>query len=64
MLIVKLKDGESVEKGIKAMKRKFDKIGIVKELRNRKEYKKNSQKKRDQKKKAMLREAYLRKNSN
>lgn len=63
MLIIKLKDGESVEKGIKAMKRKFDKIGIVKELRARKEYKKNAQIKRDQKKKAMLREAYLRKNS-
>ena len=35
MIVVPLKEGENIEKALKKFKRKFEKTGVVKELRNR-----------------------------
>ena len=42
MIIVPLKDGENIERALKKFKRKFEKTGIVKELRARQQYDKPS----------------------
>ncbi|MDR1602683.1 MAG: 30S ribosomal protein S21 [Tannerella sp.] len=46
MIIVPLKEGESIEKALKKFKRKFEKTGVVKELRNRQAFVKPSVEKR------------------
>ena len=53
MIIVPIKEGENIEKKKKKFKRKFEKTGIVRELRSRKTFEKPSVKKRDQMKKAI-----------
>ena len=35
MIVVPVKEGENIEKALKKFKRKFEKTGVVKELRNR-----------------------------
>ena len=35
MLIIPLKDGENIEKALKKYKRKFERTGVVKQLRDR-----------------------------
>ena len=42
MIIVPLKDGENIERALKKFKRKFEKTGVVKELRARQQYDKPS----------------------
>ncbi len=42
MLVVAVKEGESIEKALKKFKKKFEKTGVVKELRNRKNFEKPS----------------------
>ena len=42
MIIVQVKDGESIEKALKKFKRKFEKTGIVRELRSRQAFEKPS----------------------
>ena len=49
MIIVPVKEGENIEKALKKFKRKFEKTGVVKELRNRQAFKKPSVVKREQK---------------
>ena len=53
MIIVPLKEGENIEKALKKFKRKYEKTGVVKELRRRQEFTKPSVVKRDQKKHAI-----------
>jgi len=48
MIVVPLKEGESIEKALKKFKRKFEKTGIVKELRTRQAFAKPSVIKRKQ----------------
>lgn len=63
MIIVPIKEGENIEKALKKLKRKFEKTGVVKELRARKEFKKPSVIARERKLKAIyiqkLRQAEL-----
>jgi small subunit ribosomal protein S21 len=47
MLIVPVKEGESIERALKKYKKKFEKTGVVKELRERQSYTKTSVKKRN-----------------
>jgi small subunit ribosomal protein S21 len=47
MIIVPVKEGESIDRALKKLKRKFEKTGIVKELRERQKYTKPSVKRRD-----------------
>ncbi len=42
MIIVPVKDGENIERALKRFKRKFDKTGVIKELRTRQQYNKPS----------------------
>ena len=46
MIIVPVKDGENFERALKKFKRKFEKTGVVKELRARQQFDKPSVKKR------------------
>lgn len=48
MLVVAVKEGESIEKALKKYKKKFEKTGVVKELRNRKTFEKPSIKRRQE----------------
>ena len=42
MIIVPIKEGENIERALKKFKRKFEKTGIVKELRARQQFDKPS----------------------
>ncbi|MBP5496997.1 MAG: 30S ribosomal protein S21, partial [Bacteroidales bacterium] len=42
MIIVPIKEGESIDKALKKLKKKFDKIGVKKEIRARQEFTKKS----------------------
>ncbi len=53
MIIVPVKEGENIEKALKKFKRKFEKTGVVKELRNRQAFDKPSVVKRIQKERAI-----------
>ena len=46
MIIVPVKDGENIERALKKFKRKFEKTGVVKELRARQQFDRPSVKKR------------------
>ncbi len=53
MLIVPVKEGEAIEKALKKFKKKFEKTGVVKELRERSKFIKPSIVYREGKKKAI-----------
>ena len=53
MIIVPIKEGESIDRALKKYKRKFEKTGVVKELRERQKYTKPSIKNRQEKLKAI-----------
>ncbi len=57
MIIVPVKEGENIEKALKKFKRKFEKTGVVKELRNRQAFEKPSVTNR----KKMMRAVYVQK---
>ena len=42
MIIVPVKDGENIERALKKFKRKYEKTGVIKELRARQQYNKPS----------------------
>jgi small subunit ribosomal protein S21 len=48
MIIVPVKEGESIEKSLKKLKRKFEKTGVVREVRARQKFTKPSVIKREQ----------------
>ncbi len=52
MLIVEVNEKQPIEKALKILKRKWDKTKAMKELRERKNFKKKSDKKRDMIKRA------------
>jgi small subunit ribosomal protein S21 len=47
MIIVPVKEGENIERALKKFKRKFEKTGVIKELRGRQAFKKPSEQRRD-----------------
>ena len=53
MIIVPVKEGENIERALKKFKRKFEKTGVVKELRSRQAFRKPSENKREELKKAI-----------
>ena len=57
MIIVPVKEGENIEKALKKFKRKIEKTGVVKELRNRQAFEKPSVTNR----KKMMRAIYIQK---
>lgn len=56
MLIVQVKEGEAIEKALKKFKKKFEKTGVVKELRERQKFTKPSVVSREKKIKAIYKE--------
>jgi small subunit ribosomal protein S21 len=48
MLIIDVKEGESIDRALKNYKRKFQRCGVLKELRNRKHFTKPSVKRRNE----------------
>lgn len=53
MIVVPVKEGENIEKSLKKFKRKFEKTGVVKELRRRQQFDKPSVTKRLKKERAV-----------
>jgi small subunit ribosomal protein S21 len=53
MLIVPVKEGENIERALKKFKKKYDRTGVVKELRRRQQFTKPSVLKRQEKLKAI-----------
>lgn len=62
MLIVEIKEGQPVERALKVFKRKWEKTKTLRELRERKNFKKKSEKRREQLKKAQYVEKKFRTN--
>jgi len=53
MIIVPVKEGENIDRALKKFKRKFEKTGVVRELRTRQAYTKPSIRRREEIKKAI-----------
>lgn len=53
MIIIKRKQDDNIEKSLKQLKRKVEKIGVLREVRNRKNFKKKSTKKREEQQKSL-----------
>lgn len=54
MLIIPLKEGENIERALKKYKKKFEKTGVLRELRERQQFTKTSVKRRQE----VIRAAY------
>jgi small subunit ribosomal protein S21 len=52
MIVIPVKEGENIERALKRFKRKFEKTGVIKELRERQKFTKPSIKRREEVKKA------------
>ena len=50
MIIIPLKEGENIDRALKRFKRKFEKTGVIKELRERQYFVKPAEKRREAKK--------------
>lgn len=53
MIIMPIKEGENIERALKKFKRKFEKTGVLKELRDRQQFTKPSVRGRKQKLRAI-----------
>jgi small subunit ribosomal protein S21 len=53
MIIIPIKEGDNIERALKKFKRKFEKTGVIRELRERQAFKKPSVKKREVQQKAV-----------
>ncbi|MFN8700394.1 MAG: 30S ribosomal protein S21 [Flavobacteriales bacterium] len=54
MLIIPVKEGESIDRALKKFKKKFEKTGVMKQLRTRQAYTKKSVRRREEIKKAVF----------
>ena len=59
MIVIKVKDGEPIERALRRYKRKYEKTGILKSIRERAYYKKPSVQKKEQMKKAVNRQNHF-----
>ena len=53
MIVVPLKEGESIERALKRFKKKFEKTGVIQEQRSRQAYTKPSVEKRKERMRAV-----------
>lgn len=58
MIIIKVKEGESIDRALRRYKKKFEKTGILKEIRGRMHYTKPSVEKREMMKRARRRQEH------
>lgn len=47
MIVIPVKEGENIERALKKFKRKFEKTGVIKELRRRRQFDRPSRIKRE-----------------
>lgn len=59
MIIVNVKENESIDKALKRFKKKFEKTGVLKELRSRTYFEKPSVKKRSERIRAAYRQRMI-----
>jgi small subunit ribosomal protein S21 len=59
MIIIPIKDGENIERALKKFKKKFEKTGAIREIRNRQTYKKPTTANREKMNKAKYRNKIL-----
>ncbi len=55
MLVISVKEGESIDRALKRYKRKYDRTGVMKEVRSRKQFVKPSVSRR----KEIIKAAYI-----
>ena len=60
MIIINVKENESIDRALKRFKKKFEKTGVLKELRARKQFNKPSVVRRDELIKAKYKEKIMR----
>jgi small subunit ribosomal protein S21 len=58
MIIVPIKENDTIEKALKKFKRKFERTGAIRELRARKTFVKKSVRRRDEIKRAIYRQKF------
>ena len=63
MIIVPIKEGDNIDKALKKFKRKFEKTGVIKELRERQKFTKPSIKKRGVVQKAIYMQNFIQEHS-
>ena len=56
MLIIPLKEGENIERALKRYKKKFERTGVLRELRDRQQFTKPSVEQRQMKLKAIYKQ--------
>lgn len=56
MIVINVKENESIDKALKRFKKKFEKTGVLKEVRSRSYYEKPSISRRNEKLKAAYRQ--------
>jgi len=59
MIIIPVKEGEAIDRALKRFKRKFDKVGTLREIRSRKNFVKKSTRRREEIMKARLSQSFL-----
>ena len=59
MIIIPVKDGEAIDRALKRFKRKFDKVGTLREIRSRKNFVKKSTRRREEIMKAKFSQSFL-----
>ena len=59
MIIIPVKEGEAIDRALKRFKRKFDKVGTLREIRGRKHFIKRSTKRREEMMKAKFSQSFL-----
>lgn len=57
MIIINVKENESIDKALKRFKKKFEKTGVLRELRNRQAYEKRSVTRRTTVKRAIYKQS-------
>lgn len=62
MIIIKVKEGESIDRALKRYKRKHRNIKVINEIRERKQYTKKSVKKREEVQKAVYKQRLFEQN--
>lgn len=64
MIVVNVKENESIDKALKRFKKKFEKTGVLRELRSRTSYEKPSVRRRNEVLRAVYREKVRHEESN
>lgn len=59
MIIINIKDNEPIEKALKRFKKKFEKTGVLRQLRSRQTFEKPSVTRRNVIKKAIHRQTFI-----